>query len=208
VRTAEGMAAILEIEKSLDAVLSAPGPSSHAETLNSLLRSHIGDSDSDADGEADSDYEGIVLDGVTSDKRKLFVFTLGCNIIHPLLITSSQKWYIDPRARKCARIHAPHASDATIELWWEAQSSEALIGNTLPPLPSLTASGPVPPPSPSQSQDQPTSSAKTMKRKRRPPKPATTAFITGVDELEYQHPAVDPADTCQVCCNQRCSCCS
>ena len=92
--TAEGMAAILEIEKSLDAMLFTPGPSSHAETFNALLRSYIGDSDSDADGGADSDYEGIISDGVTSDKRKSFVFTPGCKIIHSLLITSSQKWYI------------------------------------------------------------------------------------------------------------------
>ena len=75
IRTAEGMAAILKLEQSLDAVLSAPGPSSQPEALNELLRSHIGESDSDADGEADSDTEGMALDGVTGDKRKLFVFT-------------------------------------------------------------------------------------------------------------------------------------
>jgi hypothetical protein len=74
-RTAEGMAAILELEKSLDAILSAPGPSSHAEKFNASLRSYISDSDSDADCEADSDSEGIPLDCVTSDKRKSFVFT-------------------------------------------------------------------------------------------------------------------------------------
>jgi transcriptional activator SPT7 len=74
-RTAEGMAAIRELDQSLDAVLSAPGPSSQAEALNALLRSYVGESDSDADGEADSDPEGMALDGVTGDKRKLFVFT-------------------------------------------------------------------------------------------------------------------------------------
>ena len=72
--------------------------------------------------------------------------------------------------RKRARIHTPHTSE-TIELWWGAQSSDAFIGNTLPPLPSLAASGPAPPSLP-QSKDQPTSSAKAKKRKRRPPKPA------------------------------------
>ena len=74
IRTAEGMAAIRELEQSLDAVLSAPGPSSQAEALNALLRSHIGESDSDADGEADSDTEGMALEGITGDKRRLFVF--------------------------------------------------------------------------------------------------------------------------------------
>ncbi|KAI0292262.1 hypothetical protein BC826DRAFT_445126 [Russula brevipes] len=56
------MAAILELERSLDAVLSAPGPSKHAEALNALsrLRSYIGKSDSD-DGEADSDTEAMAL---------------------------------------------------------------------------------------------------------------------------------------------------
>ncbi len=73
--------------------------------------------------------------------------------------------------RKRARIHAPHTSDI-IELWWDAQSSDAFIANTLPPLPSLAASGPAPPPLPSRPQDRPTNSAKTKKRKRRPPKPA------------------------------------
>jgi len=80
VRTAEGMAAILELEQSLDAVLSAPGPSSQAETLNTLLRSYIGESESDADCEADSDSDGIVLDGAPGDKRKLFVFTPGYDL--------------------------------------------------------------------------------------------------------------------------------
>lgn len=69
--------------------------------------------------------------------------------------------------RKRARIHSPN----TIELWWHAQSSDTFIGNTLPPLPSLAASGPAPPPSPSR--NQPNGSAKTKKRKKRPPKPAT-----------------------------------
>lgn len=150
VRTAEGMAAILELEQSLDAVLSAPGPSSQAETLNALLRSYIGESESDADCEADSDSDGIALDGAPGDKRKL-------NGVY------------DPRMRKRARIHVPHASD-TIELWWDAQSSDAFIGNTLPPLPSLATSGPAPPlPHP---QDRPINPAKIKKRKRRPPKPA------------------------------------
>jgi len=63
VHTTEGMVAILELERSLDAVLSAPGPSKHAEALNALswLRSYIGKSDSDADGEADSDTEAMAL---------------------------------------------------------------------------------------------------------------------------------------------------
>jgi transcriptional activator SPT7 len=73
--------------------------------------------------------------------------------------------------RKRARIHAPHAPD-TIELWWKAQSSDAFIGNTLPPLPSLATSGIAPPPPPPQPQDRPTNTTKTKKRKRRPPKPA------------------------------------
>jgi len=88
------MAAILELEHSLDAVLSAPGPSSHAETFNALLRTYIGDSDSDADCEADSDSDVIALDVATSDKRKLFVFTPGCKVVHSRLIISSQKWYM------------------------------------------------------------------------------------------------------------------
>jgi transcriptional activator SPT7 len=90
VRTAEGMAAIFELEQSLDALLSAPGPSSHADALDALLRSHIGESDSDADDGADSDAEGIVLDGATGDKRKLFVFTRA-SAIDSILIISSQK---------------------------------------------------------------------------------------------------------------------
>ena len=75
VRTADGMAAILALERSLDAVLLEPGPSSHAEALDATLSSYIGvgESDSDADGEADTDSEGMAVDGATGDKRKLFV---------------------------------------------------------------------------------------------------------------------------------------
>jgi len=91
IRTAEGMAAIRELEQSLDAVLLAPGPSSQVEALNALLRSHIGESDSDADGETDSDTEGMALDGVTGDKRKLFVFIRGLVVAPSMLITPSQK---------------------------------------------------------------------------------------------------------------------
>lgn len=90
-RTAEGMAAILEIEQSLDAVLSEPGPSSHAEVLNALLRSHIGESDSEVDGGADSDAEGIALDGPTGDKRKLLVLTRGSGATHLMLTIPLQK---------------------------------------------------------------------------------------------------------------------
>ncbi|KAI9507752.1 hypothetical protein F5148DRAFT_1202423 [Russula earlei] len=151
VRTAEGMAAILELERSLDAVLSVPGPSRHAEALDELLRSYIGESDSDADGEADSDGEGIALDGATGDKRKL-------------------NGICDSRISKRPRLSVPPASD-TIELWWDAQSSDAFIANTLPPLPSLAASGPAPHVPPPKSQNQPASHAKTKKRKKRPPKP-------------------------------------
>jgi hypothetical protein len=71
------MAAVLKLEQSLDAVLSAPGPSTQAETLNELLRSYIGESESDADCEADSDSEGLALDGAPGDKRKLLVFAPG-----------------------------------------------------------------------------------------------------------------------------------
>ncbi len=78
------------VEQSLDALLSAPGPSSHADALDALLRSHIGESDSDADDGAHSDAEGIVLDGATGDKRKLFVFTRA-SAIDSVLIISSQK---------------------------------------------------------------------------------------------------------------------
>jgi len=94
VRTAEGMAAVFELEQSLDAILSAPGPSSQAEALNSLLRSYIGESDSDADGEADSDIEEVASDGATGDKRKLSVFTWECKVVYSILINvSSQKWF-------------------------------------------------------------------------------------------------------------------
>ena len=73
VRTASGMAAILELERSLDAVLSEPGPSSNADALDALLSTYIGESESDADGEGDSDSEGVAIDYATGDKRKLFV---------------------------------------------------------------------------------------------------------------------------------------
>jgi transcriptional activator SPT7 len=73
--------------------------------------------------------------------------------------------------RKRARISVPRASE-TIELWWHAQSSDTFIANSLPPLPSLAASGPAPPPSSPKSQDQPPSSTKAKRRKKRPPKPA------------------------------------
>jgi transcriptional activator SPT7 len=72
--------------------------------------------------------------------------------------------------RKRARLSVPRASHA-VELWWDAQSSDLFIANSLPPLPSFAASGPAPPPSPSKSQDQPTSSVKTKRRKKRPPRP-------------------------------------
>jgi hypothetical protein len=83
------MAAILELEQSLDAVLSAPGPSNHAEALNTLLRSYIGESDSDPDGEADSDTEAMALHCATGDKRKLFVFTQEHKAVRSILIIIS-----------------------------------------------------------------------------------------------------------------------
>jgi hypothetical protein len=89
VRTAEGMASILDLEHSVDAILSAPGPSNQAETLNALLRSYIGESDSDAEGEADSDAEGMALDGVTGDKRKLFVLNSASTVSVSMLIIPS-----------------------------------------------------------------------------------------------------------------------
>ncbi len=72
-RTADGMAAILELEQTLDAVLSEPGPSNRAEALDSLLSSYVGDTDSDPDCEGESDDEGVMVDSATGDKRKLFV---------------------------------------------------------------------------------------------------------------------------------------
>jgi transcriptional activator SPT7 len=93
VRTAEGMAAILELEQSLDAVLSAPGPSSNAEALDALLRSYMGESeDSDADGETESDDEEVAVNGATGDKRKLFVSICQRKCVHSMLIISPQKW--------------------------------------------------------------------------------------------------------------------
>jgi hypothetical protein len=85
------MATILELQQSLDAVLSAPGPSSDAEALNALLRSHIGELDSEADGSADSDADGITLDGPTGDKRKLLVLTQGLTATLLVLTIPSQK---------------------------------------------------------------------------------------------------------------------
>jgi hypothetical protein len=89
------MAAIRKLEQSLDHVLSAPEAeaSSQVEALSALLRSHIGisESDSDADGETDSDTEGMALDGVTGDKRKLFVFVRGFMVAPSMLIIPSQK---------------------------------------------------------------------------------------------------------------------
>src|SRR5712671_5360849 len=73
--------------------------------------------------------------------------------------------------RKRARISVPHPSH-TVELWWDAQSSDAFIANSLPPLPSLASSGPTPPPSSPKSLGQPANAAKTKKRKKRPPIPA------------------------------------
>ncbi|KAI9441880.1 hypothetical protein H4582DRAFT_1421945 [Lactarius indigo] len=151
VRTADGMAAILELERSLDTVLSEPGPSNHAEALDALLCSYIGDSDSDADadGEADSDSEALAVDGATGDKRKL-------------------NGIIDIRIRKRPRLAAPRTPH-TVELWWDAQSSDAFIANSLPPLPSLSSSGPAPPSSSPRQEEQ---SATSKRRKKRPRKPA------------------------------------
>ncbi|KAI9452359.1 hypothetical protein BJY52DRAFT_1124430, partial [Lactarius psammicola] len=151
VRTADGMAAILELEQSLDAVLSEPGPSSRAEDLDALLCTYIGETDSDADGEADSDSEGLAVDGATGDKRKL-------------------NGIIDTRIHKRPRLVAPRTPH-TVELWWDAQSSDAFIANSLPPLPSLSTSGPAPPPS-SRQEEQSGSSAAPKRRKKRPRKPA------------------------------------
>ena len=59
---------------------------------------------------------------------------------------------IDTRIRKRPRLAPPH-SPHTVELWWDAQSSDAFLANSLPPLPSLSASGP-PPPAPRSSQEE------------------------------------------------------
>jgi transcriptional activator SPT7 len=77
----------------------------------------------------------------------------------------------DSRVRKRARLSSPRPSH-TIELWWGAQSSDTFIANSLPPLPSLAASGPAPPPSSSRSQDHPAGPTTTKRRKKRRPKPA------------------------------------
>lgn len=119
IRTAEGMAAIFELEQSLDALLSAPGPSSHADALNALLRSHIGESDSDADDGADSDAEGIVLDGATGDKRKLFVFTRASAIDSILMIYITETAYMtlaceSGRASPCPMLRKPSNSGGTL----------------------------------------------------------------------------------------------
>ncbi|KAF8260333.1 hypothetical protein EI94DRAFT_1748778 [Lactarius quietus] len=153
-RTADGMAAILELEQSLDAVLSEAGPSSNAEALDATLCSYIGlgESDSDADGEADTDSEGMPVDGVTGEKRKL-------------------NGIIDTRIRKRPRLAPPH-NPHTVELWWDAQSSDAFLGNSLPPLPSLSTSGPPHPPSSSRQEKQSGSSAVPKRRKKPPRKPA------------------------------------
>ncbi|KAH9066066.1 hypothetical protein EDB83DRAFT_2381286 [Lactarius deliciosus] len=156
VRTADGMAAILELERSLDAVLSEPGPSNHAEALDALLCSYIGDSDSDsdadADGEADSDSEALAVDCATGDKRKL-------------------NGIIDIRIRKRPRLATPR-NPHTVELWWDAQSSDAFLANSLPPLPSLSTSGPAPPSSLPRHEEKSGNSATSKRRKKRPRKPA------------------------------------
>ncbi|KAI0264096.1 hypothetical protein BC834DRAFT_883527 [Gloeopeniophorella convolvens] len=152
-RTAEGMATILELEQSLDAVLSEPGPSGNSEALSSLLRSYVDESDPDADGEADSDSDDhMAVDGTTGDKRKL-------------------NGVSDNRVRKRARL-SPQRTVEPIELWWSAQSSDAFIANSLPPLPSLASSGPAPPSPAPKPQGQPSTTSTTKKRKKRPPKPA------------------------------------
>ncbi|KAH8979007.1 hypothetical protein EDB86DRAFT_3148799 [Lactarius hatsudake] len=155
VRTADGMAAILELERSLDTVLLEPGPSNHAEALDALLCFYIGDSDSDADadGEADSNSEALAVDAATGDKRKL-------NSI------------IDIRIRKRPRLAVPRTPH-TVELWWDAQSSDTFIANPLPPLPSLSTSGPAPPSSLPRHEEQSDNSATSKRRKKRPRKPTT-----------------------------------
>ena len=170
-RTADGMATILELEQSLDAVLaSEPGPSSHAEALDATLSSYIGlgdlSSDSDADGEADTDSEGMPVDGITGDKRKLFVQI--CNAVLKMLMRPSpftRNGIIDTRIRKRPRLAPPH-SPHTVELWWDAQSSDAFLANSLPPLPSLSASGPPPPAPRQEEQQQSTSSATAPKQQQ------------------------------------------
>ena len=163
------MATILELEQSLDAVLaSEPGPSSHAEALDATLSSYIGlgdlSSDSDADGEADTDSEGMPVDGITGDKRKLFVQ-------EPLLFKNADTFpftrngIIDTRIRKRPRLAPPH-SPHTVELWWDAQSSDAFLANSLPPLPSLSASGPPPPAPRLEEQQQPPATAAAPKQQQ------------------------------------------
>lgn len=82
--------------------------------------------------------------------------------------------FIDTRIRKRPRL-APPNSPHTVELWWDAQSSDAFLANSLPPLPSLAASGP-PPPAPApprqQGEEQQQSAAPKQQRrkKKRPPR--------------------------------------
>jgi hypothetical protein len=112
------MAAILELEQSLDAVLSEAGPSSHAEALDATLSSYIGlgDSDSDADGEADTDSEGMPVDGVTGDKRKLFVqcetSLFNANALLTETVSSTPASVSAPVSRRLKR-HTPSNSGGT-----------------------------------------------------------------------------------------------
>ena len=172
VRTAEGMAAVLEIEKSPNAVLSAPGPSSHAETFDALLRFYVSYSDSDADGEADSDYEGIVLEGVTSDKRKSS---------HPMLrtpLSSSGGKHNHPSTL----FHLFRLSQPPVPVSHPLRLNHKVSPLVLLRQRSAEGAGQSP--------------------------PRHDHVHSGNDELEYQHPAADPAEACQVCCNQRSGCCS
>jgi hypothetical protein len=117
VRTAEGMAAVLELEQSLETRCSRPpGPSSNAQALDDLLRSYMGESNSDAEGETESDDEEIAVDSATGDKRKAVHIHLSAQC-HTSNADNFPAEMVSPTPvmHQRARLSSPRPSD-TIEL--------------------------------------------------------------------------------------------
>lgn len=123
VRTAEGMAAFMQLDRELDQRLDRAlgeaglGGSELEERLKEYVDSEVGEDDGSSTNE-----------GEVGEKRKRYVYAY---LIHaPQILSSPSSPLSDSRPRKRARV----ADRDVVDLWWDAMRSDAMLANGLPPL--------------------------------------------------------------------------
>ncbi|EED85385.1 predicted protein [Postia placenta Mad-698-R] len=162
VRTADGMAAFMQLDRELTGQM----PPWHATqefnrqmtTLADRLSEYAITSTDDSDGSDPRAGEVSLstIDGEVGSKRKL-------------------NGFVDGRPRKRARTHSPEDKD-TVELWWDAVQSEELFGNGLPII-THASSEPISNLSPPFSITDPPREATVRRKKKRKTKPSSNTLL-------------------------------